>query len=390
MVVPNAVQYTQLDDNAQGFTLAAWVERDSNAGNQRIFSLAMGGGFNAVSWGVGTSGDNMLATTYGKVDHPTAVAVPSSGYQHVAYTFTFNGTGQIDAVRFYLNGVLAATVDPATDGMNKTTSGSMTIGNLNLPGNLQGWVGRIDDLRIYNQELSANRIAQFAGISQDKGSIVTPVLVASSNLNTAVDATNSTAALTNGAGLNLPVLSGASRDVAEVATHIAGGSAAESWVTASSTADYFATGAGTSAKPTFIWDLGTDQKLEDLLLWQYQNLAGGNQLKTFELRFNSEGEGTTFTGAADFLGELQPLAALGGLNLAQTFELSDLINTGRVRFVEMKLLDNWAGTPGFAGGDRVGLGEIRFYTSPFIPEPATATLGLLGLGSLMMRRRRMA
>ena len=46
------------------------------------------------------------------------------------------------------------------------------------------------------------------------------------------------------------------------------------------------------------------------------------------------------------------------------------------------------------GRNRLGLAEIVFAeaaeAAPSVPEPATATLALLGLGGLMVRRRRNA
>ena len=70
--------------------------------------------------------------------------------------------------------------------------------------------------------------------------------------------------------------------------------------------------------------------------------------------------------------------------------LADIFNTGNgliersARYLRFEALN-------FRAGDvRVGLNEILVFGDATIPEPATATLGLLGVAGLMMRRRRLA
>lgn len=162
----SGAEYTTLDDNGQGFTVASWVRIDPNAsGTSRIISTAMGGGFTPVGWGVGFDGTNMKATTYGKVDYNTGFSVTAGEWNHVAYRYGFNGTGQIDVVDFFINGALQGTVDGGVDGMNNA-GGVYSIGNINLPNNEQYFHGRIDDLRVYDTELSNADIAALAAIPE--------------------------------------------------------------------------------------------------------------------------------------------------------------------------------------------------------------------------------
>ncbi len=391
LVVPNAPQYSQLDDNGEGFTMAAWVNRDNTVGPQRIFSLAMGGGFVPAAWGAGFRDANLLATTYGLEDYDQPTAVPTGSYQHVAYTYSFNGTDQIDSVKFYLNGVEVGNVDSGPDGMNNVGGGQFTIGNLNLPGALQFFNGDIDDLRVYNQELSPNRIADLAA-GGPTGTIVAPTFVqsASANLNVFSSATPDN--LTNNSGLDVPVITGNTLDDAEVAVHNFNGGFGESYVTNASTPDYF----GSNEAPVLVWDLGSQSNIEDILLWQYQNNGGngtsiGNHTQTFELRFS---DSLSFSGSPAFTGTMANVAQLGGLNLAQTFNLADVAGAQGARFVELTLTDNYFGEPGITGGgDRIGLGEIRFNvsSSEVIPEPATLPMvlaGFLAVARTTQRRKR--
>ncbi|MGB0774916.1 MAG: LamG-like jellyroll fold domain-containing protein, partial [Akkermansiaceae bacterium] len=145
------------------FTVAAWVNIDpANGGNSRILSMAMGGGFVGEGFGVGFDLSNdVLATTYGQVDYNPSSTVPFSTWTHVAYRFGFNGGADIDTVEFFVNGVSVVTSDPAVNGMNNTV-GTFSIGNINIPGNEQYFTGLIDDLRVYDTEISNGEIAALA------------------------------------------------------------------------------------------------------------------------------------------------------------------------------------------------------------------------------------
>jgi len=165
-------------------------------------------------------------------------------------------------------------------------------------------------------------------------------------------------------------------------------SATDQWQSYFSTApggypsDFFAS-LGADTDVDIVLDLGADEALGSILLWQYSyNAPEGNHTQTIEVRVNTDAEGSaTFAGSATTVTLLKISDLVGG-NLAQQFAL-DAVTTGR--YVQLSLMDNYydSGNPG-QGGDRVGLGEVRFASE--VPEPAT--MALLGLGGLLLRRRK--
>ncbi len=207
--------------------------------------------------------------------------------------------------------------------------------------------------------------------------------------------------MTDNSGLNLPVNEGDSLGAALSAIHLNDGFA-ESWVTNDAPPDYFAT----QATPEFVWDLGIDVNLDAIVLWQYQNSGGGdraaddgsrvgNHARTIELRFNTHAQGSaTFAGAAQtvtmapFLDtETATDAVAMEPNAAQAFTLG-----ATARYVQMRVTDNHFGDPdGFGvhptiGGDRVGIGEVRFHGT-VVPEPSSLVLIILGSMSLLFSLR---
>lgn len=200
--------------------------------------------------------------------------------------------------------------------------------------------------------------------------------------------------VTNNSGMTPAVNNGDSLASAQAAVHAYTGFA-ESFVTNDSTGDYFATGVGASAPPTVVFDMGSDSVLSNIILWQYQNDGGGsanvgNHTRSLQLRFNTAAQGAgSFSGAPVTLTMMPVLDNdgiggndLGGSNSAQTFSLS---NTAR--YVQLTITDNYRGFQGITGGgDRAGLGEVRFFGEA-IPEASSAGLLLLGAGFMARRRR---
>lgn len=199
----------------------------------------------------------------------------------------------------------------------------------------------------------------------------------------------------NNSGMTPAVNSGDSLASAQAAVHTYG-NFTESWVTNASTADYFATGVGATSPPSVVFDLGTDTAISNIILWQYQNDGGGvanvgNHTRTLDLRFNTAAEGAgAFLGSATTLTMLPVVDGdglgngndLNGINSAQTFSLS-----GVARYVQLTVTDNYRNFQGItAGGDRAGLGEVRFFGEA-IPEPGSLSLLLLAGGAAMRRRR---
>jgi PEP-CTERM motif len=218
--------------------------------------------------------------------------------------------------------------------------------------------------------------------------IVNPTLAGSSNLNPLSTADK----LTDNSGLSAAVNTGDPLGFAQAVTHVYNGGFIESWVTNDGTSDYFSNGFGATNPPMFVWDLGQDFAVNDAVLWQYQNNGGngtniGNHTRTIDVQFNTSAEGAvSFSGPATTI-TMQSVLGLGGTNSAQTLPLGD----ETARYVKMTITDNYVGQPGITGGgDRVGLGEVRFNVSTPVPEPMTAGLALFGLSAVgvALRRRR--
>lgn len=144
------------------------------------------------------------------------------------------------------------------------------------------------------------------------------------------------------------------------------------WTTEAFFPDYY-TGGG--AVPVIDFNLDQAYDLTDLVAWNYN--VPGNAARQVTLEFSEDG-GMTF--ANPMVLEI-PQAA----GLAHTLSFGDTITADAVR---LTFDSNWVGFG--AGGDRVGLAELRFIgqTPSGVPEPATATLLLLAGGLVTLRRRR--
>ena len=225
-------------------------------------------------------------------------------------------------------------------------------------------------------------------VSSAQAAIIIPSLNSSENLNSF----SGPEQLINNSGLSSPVNNGDTLATAQAATHVFDSSFRQSWVTNNNSGDYFST----NPNPVFIWDLGQDFSLENVLLWQYQNNGGnstniGNNARLFELRYSTDADGPNFSGSAAFSGNLQSNLGLisPAQSPAQTFDLGG----ETARYIELTITDNYRGQPGITGGgDRVGLGEIRFDVNPVdpVPEPSTllGTLFFGTLGASMLKRKK--
>jgi hypothetical protein len=154
--------------------------------------------------------------------------------------------------------------------------------------------------------------------------------------------------------------------------------------------------------PRFVIDLGQEFEVEAVHLWPYAGSTGANgtvqanSAKTLEFRFNTAAQGD-----ANFLGapvtvqiDHGPVneTAPGFILPQQAFA----IGNQTAQFVEMLITDNWFVAPGDGstmdehghlarGGDRIGLGEVRFSA---VPEPSTWALLATALTLFMVGRLR--
>jgi len=208
------------------------------------------------------------------------------------------------------------------------------------------------------------------------GSVIKPAGVVSEEyvFNSAVNTINNV-------GLLAPVHHGSATATALGAVHVHHGGYAGSFATTApggGASDFFASiGADTSVDLVYDLTGGGDTPVDSVLCWQYENSGGGgasvgNHARTLEIRFNTEADGPTLFAGPPITVTLLPVVDgdaddandLGGVNAAQAFPLGEQAG----RYVQVSLTDNYFGLQGMTGGgDRVGLGEIRF-ASAALPE----------------------
>jgi hypothetical protein len=211
----------------------------------------------------------------------------------------------------------------------------------------------------------------FIGSSVINAEIIRPAVVVSEEyvLNSADDTINNK-------GMNTPVNNGDTVESALAATHKFSNTYDSSYASTDPggyPSDFFASLPGGDIDVDIVYDLtgGGNTDIGSIILWQYENSAGGvdrvgNQARTIEIRINTEAQGSaTFSGSATTVtllpvtdGDADPDNDQGGTNSAQLFALDSLENG---RYVQLSITDNYYSLQGMtAGGDRVGLGEVRF------------------------------
>lgn len=169
--------------------------------------------------------------------------------------------------------------------------------------------------------------------------MITPVSVASS---TSANDFLPASALIDGSGLPQSPTFGNYESL----LHADGTAGTNSWVTEGFAGDYYNSG----PTPVLEFSLGGNHTVTDLVVWGYQ--FGGpnnNEAKTFEIAFSTNGGATyhnTVTVSHQRTGGEQETISLGGSFTAN--------------HIRVTIVDNHFGTPGSLGGDRVGLGEVRF------------------------------
>ena len=165
--VAGAASFDAVDDDGDGWTLAAWVKAPADAtgddGVMRVFSMYnpteawMGEG-----WGLGIdradpAQEKVMSTTYGIVDmRHDSDPLPDDEWTHLDYVYQNDGGNA--ATDFYVNGVLLGTTTTGSGfGINDTTN-DYVIGALGFSGHTQFWQGSIDELRVYDTPLTADQI----------------------------------------------------------------------------------------------------------------------------------------------------------------------------------------------------------------------------------------
>lgn len=175
--------------------------------------------------------------------------------------------------------------------------------------------------------------------------------------------------LTNGSGLSqIPTLS---NYAATTHTNASGSSAWTTDAPGGGSADYFALNPASAPLPVFLLTFAKEHEFTDFIYWGYHfGAPNGNEVKSFTLEFSSD-NGSSFHSSTNLsspaISRANPTTlALGGPFTANTIRLT--------------LTDNWF--ENFGGGDRAGLGEIRFIgTTPVDPTPVIEAPRLVDFGS---------
>ncbi|MGB2824545.1 MAG: LamG-like jellyroll fold domain-containing protein, partial [Phycisphaerae bacterium] len=153
-------------DGLTSFTVAMWIKADNANTENGIFTVGQPGSSNCLSlrhatWGVGGYEPRpfkaFLSTTGGNTSIEGRANSQTTEWQHVALTWDANepdGASMllyVDGVEQLLSwdyGLVAGSVDQATQ---------MLIG-MGQRGTNYGWVGLVDDVRIYGRQLEAYEI----------------------------------------------------------------------------------------------------------------------------------------------------------------------------------------------------------------------------------------
>lgn len=165
--------------------------------------------------------------------------------------------------------------------------------------------------------------------------------------------------LIDGSGLTLIPVDGTNF---ENVTHPSSNST-NAWVTTGFSPTYYG---GGGPAPFLTFDLGDTRLMASLVIWGYP-LSPGNEAQSFSLRFSDDNDFSSVTGSTT----VTAAAPTGEDALTLPF---DAAYSGQ--YVEITITDNHSEQD--VGGDRVGLGEVRFL-EPFVE---VTTLNDNGGGSL--------
>jgi hypothetical protein len=152
--------------STNAYTKSAWVRR-TGTGNNNIISGHNSTGRHAL----------LAATVYGYllaaghngtwnsvIDN---VAIPTGVWTHVAVTYDATLAG--GTLKLYRNGRLTGGTPVATN-IAPPTGATTWIGGFQAPGN--GWVGQLDDARLYDHALTADEMYQLYQAGQHSHSVV--------------------------------------------------------------------------------------------------------------------------------------------------------------------------------------------------------------------------
>ena len=143
---------TPLLQFSSAFTLSAWINpSNQTTAESAVIAKEISGDLPYVLYATGSGGlgPNAFTLIGGVYTNAAASPIPVGTWTHVAATY--NGS----ALSVYVNGVLAGTTP--VSGNLTTGNGALRIGNDSIFSN-EGYIGLIDEVRVYNRALSAAEI----------------------------------------------------------------------------------------------------------------------------------------------------------------------------------------------------------------------------------------
>lgn len=171
-----AADHSELNFDTGDFSIDAWITADNVSGIRPIvekrsalpthgysFFLYNGNLYLQLADASGTDDYCTSAPTSSCTNYGTAVFVADGNWHHVAVTVTRNDTA---GIRFYVDGALAATENPASRPGSLTNSAPFRIGNKTIDGN-SVFKGTIDELELFNRALSDAEISSIWAAGSD-------------------------------------------------------------------------------------------------------------------------------------------------------------------------------------------------------------------------------
>jgi len=148
---------TPLESNWPQLSMVGWFRKSSNTGRRPIFDTDIPGRFGrSVMLGL-SGGDNIVGMTYHDGEYASNYTVPDNDWHQVAVIYN-GGRSQL-----LVDGVMIAEVN-TTPGM--VDGGRIRFGYQTMVLPYSGWVGELDDIRIYNRALTMPQVAQL--LRQDR------------------------------------------------------------------------------------------------------------------------------------------------------------------------------------------------------------------------------
>ncbi|NDD66941.1 hypothetical protein EBZ35_04745, partial [bacterium] len=142
---------TPLDSNWPQLTIVGWFQKTNQSGRRPIIDSDVPTLYGrSVLLGL-AGGDNMVGMTYHDGEYVSNYTVPDNEWHQVAVVYDRQRS------QLFLDGVMIASVS-ANPGV--TDGGRIRLGYQSSVLPYSGWVGNLDDIRVYNRAWTVSQVAQ--------------------------------------------------------------------------------------------------------------------------------------------------------------------------------------------------------------------------------------